>query len=107
MKRSFSLLSALRQARRIFSTANAVRNPLQQNVAAAQTSPENSNSLIGFYHSLSSFGSVFGALFAGLIYEYDPFLPFKLAAALFACGIGLSFVFRAIHSGKRGSGAQP
>ena len=91
----------------IFSTANAVRNPLQQNVAAAQTSPENSNSLIGFYHSLSSFGSVFGALFAGLIYEYDPFLPFKLAAALFACGIGLSFVFRAIHSGKRGSGAQP
>ena len=86
----------------IFSTANAVRNPLQQNVAAVQTSPENSNSLIGFYHSLSSFGSVFGALFAGLIYEYDPFLPFKLAAALFACGIGLSFVFSAIHSGKRG-----
>ncbi|MBQ4506786.1 MAG: MFS transporter [Firmicutes bacterium] len=84
----------------LFSTANAVRNPLQQNVAAAQTTPENSNSLIGFYHSLGSFGSVFGALFAGLIYDYDPFLPFRLAAVLFAAGIALSLVFSTIHSRK-------
>ncbi len=77
----------------LFSIINAVRLPIQQNIAAQYGNANNSGSVIGFYNSMNSVGSIFGALFAGLIYEYDPFLPFQLAFGAFSVGIFFAFIY--------------
>ena len=77
----------------IFFAFNAVRMPLLQNMAAMRTTPENSNSVMGFYQSMNSLGGIFGALFAGLIYSTNPIYPFVLAAAAFLIALGFSVVY--------------
>ena len=77
----------------IFFAFNAVRMPLLQNMAAMRTTPENSNSVMGFYQSMNSLGGIFGALFAGLIYDANVMLPFILAAVAFAAATGISSVY--------------
>lgn len=65
----------------LFSVINAARIPLIQNIVASRATPENSNSVMGFYQAMNSFGSIFGALFAGIIYAKNPMLPFALSFA--------------------------
>lgn len=65
----------------LFSVINAARVPLVQNIVASRATPENSNSVMGFYQAMNSFGSIFGALFAGMIYAKNPMLPFGLSFA--------------------------
>lgn len=77
----------------IFFAFNAVRMPLLQNMAAMRTTPETSNSVMGFYQSMNSLGGIFGALFAGLIYSTNPIYPFVLAAAAFLIALGFSVVY--------------
>ena len=76
-----------------FFTLNAIRLPLLQNLAATRANPETSNSVMGFYQSMNSLGGIFGALFAGLIYDANVMLPFILAAAAFAVATGISSVY--------------
>ena len=64
-----------------------------QNIVASRTTPENSNTVMGFYQSMNSLGSIFGALFAGLIYDMNPMLPFMLAAAAFGCAFLIGMVY--------------
>ena len=75
------------------SCVNALRTPLMQAMVAARSTPENSNAMMGFYQSMNSLGSVFGALFAGLIYAQGPYLPFILAFVAFALATGLAFIY--------------
>ena len=64
-----------------------------QAMVAARSTPENSNAMMGFYQSMNSLGSIFGALFAGLIYAQGPYLPFILAFAAFVLATGLAFAY--------------
>lgn len=68
----------------VFFTFNAMRLPLLQNMCAMRSNSENSNEVMGFYQAMNSMGGIFGALFAGLIYDTNPLLPFILAFAAFA-----------------------
>ncbi|MBE6994678.1 MAG: MFS transporter, partial [Ruminococcaceae bacterium] len=74
----------------LFFAFNAVRMPMLQNMAAMRTTPENSNQVMGFYQSMNSLGSIFGALFAGLIYKTNPIYPFVLAAAALTAATAVS-----------------
>ena len=78
----------------LFFSINAVRMPLLQNMASMRTTPENSNQVMGFYQSMTSLGGIFGALFAGLIYDANPMYPFILAAGAFvvATVIGITYI---------------
>jgi len=77
----------------VFFALNAVRLSLTQNLTAMHASFENSNLAMGFYQSMISLGGIFGALFAGLIYEADPMLPFGLAFASFAAASVIGVIF--------------
>ena len=77
----------------IYSAVNTVRLPLLQSMVANRATPENSNSMMGFYQSMNSLGGIFGALFAGLIYKQGPKLPFILAFAAFSIASLVGFVY--------------
>ena len=66
-----------------YNGLHAIRIPLLQTLIANSATAENSNSVMGFYQSMNSLGSIFGALFAGLIYAVNPMYPFALAVAAF------------------------
>lgn len=78
----------------IYNAVNALRGPIIQSMVAGRATPENSNRLIGFYQAMNSLGGIFGALFAGLIYEANPAYPFMLAFGAFTIAtiVGLIYV---------------
>ena len=78
----------------IYNGINAIRAPLLQSIVAGQAAKEHSNMAMGFYQSMNSFGSIFGALFAGLIYAANPIYPFVLAFAAYgiACAVGALYI---------------
>lgn len=80
----------------LYSSINVIRLPLLQSMIASRSTPESRNSLMGFYQSMNSLGGIFGALFAGLIYNRGTLLPFALAlcAYLAASGIGIGYIGR-------------
>ena len=78
----------------IYNGFNAVRQPLLQSIIASQATKETSNSVMGFYQSMNSLGSIFGAAFAGIIYNANPIYPFILACCAYglACFIGIIYI---------------
>lgn len=76
-----------------FFAFNTIRLPLLQNLTASRSTPVNSNSIMGFYNSMNSLGGIFGALFAGLIYDANPIYPFILAFAAFVTATAFSVVY--------------
>lgn len=80
----------------IYNGLYAIRMPLLQTLTANRATAENSNSVMGFYQSMNSLGSIFGALFAGLIYAANPMYPFILAVLAFIASglIGIQYVKR-------------
>lgn len=86
----------------VYNGLHAIRVPLLQTLAANRATAENSNSVMGFYQSMNSLGSIFGALFAGLIYGANPVYPFILAFLAFAvaCLIGGAYVRRYLRNEK-------
>ena len=76
-----------------FFTLNAIRLPLLQNQAAPRATTATSTRGMGVFQSSHSLGGIFGALFAGLIYDANVMLPFILAAAAFAVATGISSVY--------------
>lgn len=76
-----------------FFTLNAIRLPLLQNLCASRATPENSNAVMGFYQAMTSMGGIFGALFAGIIYDANPVYPFVLAFVAFAVASVISVVY--------------
>lgn len=77
----------------LFFTFNAVRLPLLQNMTAMRSTPESSNAVMGFYQAMGSMGGIFGALFAGLIYDINPLLPFIFAFGSFAVGSAVTLLY--------------
>jgi len=67
----------------VYFALNTVRTPLVQNMAASRASKEHSNLVMGFYNSMNSLGGIFGALFAGLMYNAGPKLPFIFGGCAF------------------------
>ncbi|MBQ2059112.1 MAG: MFS transporter [Firmicutes bacterium] len=89
----------------IFFTINTMRLPLMQNLCAGRATPETSNSVMGFYQAMGSLGGIFGAAFAGLIYDTNSHYPFILAFCAFVIGAVLSLMYvrtyrREIAAGK-------
>ena len=80
----------------IYNGLHAIRVPVLQTLIANHAVSENSNSVMGFYQSMNSLGSIFGALFAGLIYAVNPMYPFILALLAFAAAgvVGAAYVKR-------------
>ncbi|MBQ2697242.1 MAG: MFS transporter, partial [Clostridia bacterium] len=60
----------------LWSGFHALRLAVLQTMVAKRASDEHRNSVMGFYQSMNSLGGIFGALFAGLIYESGPMRPF-------------------------------
>ena len=77
----------------LFFTLNAARMPTLQNLVAMRSTPENSNTMMGFYQSMQSLGGIFGSLFAGLIYDANPMYPFILAFAGFGVAVFLGIIY--------------
>jgi len=87
----------------IFFTLNAARLPVIQNMVAMRSTPENSNAMMGFYQSMNSLGGIFGALFAGLIYDANPIYPFILAFAAFATAVVIGCVYVTRYKKEKGA----
>ena len=85
----------------IFFTLNAARLPVIQNMVAMRSTPENSNAMMGFYQSMNSLGGIFGALFAGLIYDANPIYPFILAFAAFTTAVVIGCVYVARYKKEK------
>ena len=81
----------------LYSSINVIRLPLLQSMVAMRGNAENSNSLMGFYQSMTALGGIFGALFAGLIYKMGKMLPFVLAFAAYALATGIGWIYRRIY----------
>lgn len=77
----------------LFFACNALRLPIQQEIAARSAAPEHSNSAMGFYQAMTSLGGIFGALFAGLIYRASPRAPFTLAFAAMAAATAVTALY--------------
>ena len=77
----------------LYNGIYAIRIPLIQTLVANRATAENSNSVMGFYQSMNSLGSIFGSMSAGLIYAVNPMYPFILACAAYgiACIIGIGY----------------
>lgn len=88
----------------IFFAFNAVRLPLLQNMCAMRASAENSNQIMGFYQAMSSMGGIFGALFAGLMYDTNPLLPFMLAFGAFAVASLICVVYTMRYKKEKANG---
>ena len=78
----------------IYSSVQVLRLPLLQMLASARSDKTNSNAVMGFYTSMNSFGGIFGALFAGLIYARGAKLPFILAFVTYLISTLLGVVYR-------------
>ena len=83
----------------LYFTMNTVRTPLIQNLSADRAKREDSALVMGFYNSMNSLGGIFGALFAGLMYEANPKLPFAFGAASYAAAAVFGVFY--IMSGKK------
>ena len=78
----------------VYSSVMVLRLPLLQMMSASRSNPSNSNQVMGFYQSMNSFGGIFGALFAGLIYSKGASLPFVLAFFAFLTSTLIGLVYR-------------
>ncbi|MBQ1270826.1 MAG: MFS transporter [Clostridia bacterium] len=78
----------------LWNAVNALRGPLVQSIVAGRAASEHSNQVMGFYQAMNSLGGIFGALFAGLIYESGHSYPFILAFAAFSVAslIGVGYI---------------
>ena len=70
----------------IYFAFNSVSVPLTQNLVADRAENGDSNLIMGFYQAVRAIGGVAGALLAGLLYTFNPKVPF-----VFACvGMAIS-----------------
>lgn len=80
----------------LFLAVNAISVPVLQALVTDRAEEKNSNLVMGFYNAIKSLGGVLGALFAGLIYEVGPKLPFFSAAFCF----GIACIFAVVYYKK-------
>ncbi len=67
--------------------------PLLQNMVAELGRGDGSNLIMGAFNSTKSFGSIFGSLFAGLIYSINAKLPFVFGFVAFALATLMSLIY--------------
>lgn len=67
--------------------------PLSQNMVAELGRGKESNLVMGAFSSVKSFGSIFGALFAGFIYTVNAKLPFIFGFVAFALATLMSLIY--------------
>ena len=84
-----------------FFIINTARLPLMQNLCASRATPETSNSVMGFYQAMSSLGGIFGAAFAGLIYDTSARMPFYVCFGAFLIGCMLSAGYVRMYKKER------
>ena len=78
----------------VYSSVMVLRLPLLQTLCARRSDLHTSNRVMGFYQSMNSLGGIFGALFAGLIYNSGAMRPFILAFAAYVISMGIGLVYR-------------
>lgn len=65
----------------------SVSLPVLQDLAAARSSPEQKNLVMGFYNATKSLGSIAGSLMSGFLYGIHFRLPFFVVAAAYGLSI--------------------
>ncbi len=81
-----------------FFGCTAIFQPLlQEQVANSGQQREGSAIIMGFYNAIKSLGMIFGALVAGLIYNFLPELPFWMAGFFFMLAALFSFIYSRMH----------
>ena len=85
----------------VYSSVMVLRLPLLQMLAAGRSDLSNRNSVMGFYQAMNSFGGIFGALFAGLIYARGALLPFVFAFIAYLLATLLAFLYQQTYRRER------
>lgn len=83
----------------IYYAFNAISQPILQDLVVS-SAIEHSNLIVGLYNSLKSLGGIFGALFAGMIYGYNPRIPFAAAAVFLVLASVSAFIYLKMSSAK-------
>lgn len=82
-----------------FAASTAIRTPILQDLVSRNASTEYSNNAMGFYQSMTSLGTLFGSLFAGLLYAANDRLPFIFAFGAFVLAALVTVGY--VHTYKR------
>ena len=78
-----------------------ISTPLFQSMVAELGRGGDSNLVMGMTNAVKSLGNIFGALFAGFIYEINARLPFVFGFIAFAVASALMTVYWRMDQGKR------
>ncbi len=84
----------------IYSSVMVLRLPLLQTMTSNQADSSSANAAMGLYQAMISLGGIFGALFAGLIYNANPNLPFVLAFIAFLIATLIGFAYQRLYRAK-------
>ena len=77
----------------LYSVISIMIMPVAQNICAEHATEENSNSLMGFFQSLRSLGSIIGSYAEARIYTISVRAPFIFSTALIGLGTAMSFLY--------------
>ena len=87
-----------------FYAFTAIRTPLLQDLVSRNADTEYSNNAMGFYQSMNSLGTLFGALFAGLLYAADIRLPFVFAFGAFVIASAVTVFYVHLYRSRKKGG---
>ncbi len=87
----------------LYSVISIMIMPVAQNIAAEHATDENSNSLMGFFQSLRSLGSIIGSYTEARIYALNVRAPFICSAALIGLGTLMSFAYTLKQGREKGT----
>ncbi len=86
----------------VFSV-NAIYMPLQQTLYAESATGDDNGKTMGVFNSIKSFGNIFGALMAGMVYGFGPDLSFIMAGVAFLAIAVLTFMHEQNKKNKKQS----
>jgi len=71
----------------VYMAVGAVNFPLSQSLVVENTTPGNSNLVMGFYTSVNSAAMVIGSLAGGFMYDLNPRAPMIFSVIMLTTGI--------------------
>jgi len=78
---------------------NSMSQPILQDLVVS-SAIEHSSLIVGLYNSLKSLGGIFGALFAGMMYSYNPRIPFGAAVVFLLLASICVFCYQRMTAAK-------
>lgn len=84
----------------LFFALNSIYVPILQNICVTDAHKEDQGLVVGFYNAIKSFGMILGALYAGIIYDFNNTLPFISAGILFGVTMVILQYYRVRQQSK-------